>query len=177
MRQKPEFKDTLPDIARENGAGSSAFAVRSNRLVSAARPRAGILLALFLITAVIATVTGSGSVFAQQAGAFNWGATGAASGKIPVREPPTLALEAVPAYGYAPLTVGFVLSAVDPQEVGFVSYNWDFGDGHVSTLPPTLTYNTYTKAGTYVVRVTAVTADGRFASAFTGIVVKPPKLR
>ncbi len=86
-------------------------------------------------------------------------------------EPPLLSLQAVPAYGPTPLTVGFALNAVDPGDGGFVSFTWNFGDGHVSTLPAFLVSNTYTMPGTYVVTVTGVTADGRSVSAFTGVTV------
>ncbi len=83
--------------------------------------------------------------------------------------PPTIHLTALPSYGNAPLTVGFFVDANDPADVGFVSYQWNFGDGHVSTLPPLMTYETYATPGTYIVTITATTADGRSASALTGV--------
>jgi PKD domain len=88
--------------------------------------------------------------------------------------PPAVSLQPVPAYGPAPLTVGFYVNAVDPQNVGFVSYQWNFGDGHVSTLPPLYVYEIYKNPGSYLVSVTAVTGDGRSATAFAGITVRPP---
>jgi PKD repeat protein len=79
-------------------------------------------------------------------------------------------LQALPGYGPAPLTVGFALSSTDPSTV-LQSFIWNFGDGKASTLPPTALFHTYTKPGSYVVTVTATTADGHQASAFAGVVV------
>jgi PKD repeat protein len=82
-------------------------------------------------------------------------------------------LQALPGYGPAPLTVGFALSSTDPETV-LNSYIWNFGDGQASTLPPTALFHTYAKPGSYVVTVTATTADGHQASAFAGVVVTAP---
>ena len=91
--------------------------------------------------------------------------------------PPHISLLAVPSYGVAPLTVGFYVNGVDPENVGFVTYEWNFGDGNVSTLPPTLLYETYQQPGNYLVTVTAITGDGRSATATAGILVRPQSLR
>jgi PKD repeat protein len=90
-----------------------------------------------------------------------------------IPEPLLVTLQAVPGYGSAPLLVGFLLSAVDPSGAEIVAYNWNFGDGHTSTEPPILAYNTYANSGTYIATVTITTADGRSATGFTGIIVKP----
>jgi immune inhibitor A len=82
-------------------------------------------------------------------------------------------LQALPGYGPAPLTVGFAISSTDPDTV-LQSFIWNFGDGQASTLPPTALFHTYTKPGSYVVTVTATTADGHQASAFAGVVVTQP---
>jgi len=91
-----------------------------------------------------------------------------------IPEPLLVTVQAVPGYGSAPLLVGFLLNALDPSGAEIVSFNWNFGDGHLSTSPPTLAYNTYTQPGSYVATVTITTADGRSATGFTGIIVKPP---
>jgi uncharacterized membrane protein len=96
-----------------------------------------------------------------------------AAGRMMIPEPLLVTLQAVPGYGPAPLLVGFLVNAVDPSGADIVSYNWNFGDGHSSILPPTLAYNTYSIAGNYVASVTITTADGRSATGFTGIIVKP----
>ncbi len=94
-------------------------------------------------------------------------------GEIQMPTPPMLSVQAIPSYGTAPLTVGFTVMAVDPADTNFVYYKWDFGDGHVSIVPPPFTINTYTTPGSYLVTVTAVTEDGRSATATTGIIVRP----
>jgi PKD repeat protein len=81
-------------------------------------------------------------------------------------------LRPIPSYGDAPLTVGFLVNAIDPENKGFARYDWNFGNGEVSTRPPILTYESYRKPGTYTVTLTAVTADGRSAFALAGIVVR-----
>ena len=96
-----------------------------------------------------------------------------APGEIQIPTLPVLSVQAIPSYGTVPLTVGFTVTVVDPANAGFVYYKWDFGDGHVSIVPPPFTINTYTNPGSYVVTVTAVTEDGRSATATTGIVVRP----
>jgi len=95
------------------------------------------------------------------------------SGRIPIPEPLLVTLQAVPGYGQAPLLVGFLIHAVDPSNGEIVSFSWNFGDGHFSTAQPTLAYNTYLNAGNYVASVTITTADGRSATGFTGVIVKP----
>lgn len=94
-------------------------------------------------------------------------------GHVEIADPPLVSLQALPPYGTAPLLVGFMLNAVDPANRGFVSYNWNFGDGHFAAEPPLYAYNTYQKPGNYVVTVTVTTADGRSATGFAGVIVKP----
>ena len=96
-----------------------------------------------------------------------------ASGHMQIAEPLLVTLQAAPGYGPAPLLVGFLVNAVDPSGAQIVSYTWNFGDGHLSTLPPTMAYNTYANAGSYVATVTMTTIDGRSATGFAGITVKP----
>jgi PKD repeat protein len=86
---------------------------------------------------------------------------------------PQIQLQPVPAYGPAPLTVGFFVTPVDPETV-LQSYLWNFGDGQVSMLPPTALFHTYNNPGSYVVNVTATTADGHSASSFAGVTVTQP---
>jgi len=87
---------------------------------------------------------------------------------------PQIQLQPQPGYGPAPLTVGFYASSSDPDGAPFESFIWNFGDGQVSNLPPTVLFHTYTNPGSYVVTVTATTSDGREASSFAGIIVTPP---
>jgi PKD repeat protein len=87
---------------------------------------------------------------------------------------PQIQLQPVPAYGPAPLTVGFFLSSLNPESAPLASYIWNFGDGQVSMLPPTALFHTYTTPGSYVVNVTATDTDGHQASTFAGIIVTQP---
>ncbi len=101
------------------------------------------------------------------------GATSTASGRIPMPEPLLVTMQALPGYGSAPLLVGFLLHATDPSGAEIVSFNWNFGDGHTSTAAPLQAFNRYAQAGNYVARVTITTADGRSATGFAGVIVKP----
>ncbi len=65
------------------------------------------------------------------------GASATPSGRMMMPEPLLVTMQAVPGYGPAPLLVGFLVNATDPSGAQIVSYNWNFGDGHTSTLPPT----------------------------------------
>ncbi|HTQ25589.1 MAG TPA: PKD domain-containing protein [Candidatus Binataceae bacterium] len=93
--------------------------------------------------------------------------------RIDLPQPPVITMTAVPGYGPAPLTVGFFVNTVDPDGKGFVSYVWNFGDGQVSMDPPLTFFHTYSTPGTYVATVNATTADGRTATGYVGVTVRP----
>jgi PKD repeat protein len=86
---------------------------------------------------------------------------------------PQIQLQTVPAYGPAPLTVGYFVSSIDPETV-LQSFAWNLGDGQVSMLPPTALFHTYTNPGSYVVTVTATTSDGHSATSFAAVIVTQP---
>jgi len=87
---------------------------------------------------------------------------------------PQIRLQTVPAYGPAPLVVGFFVSSVNPEAAPMASYIWNFGDGQVSMLPPTALFHTYTNPGSYVVNVTVTDIAGHQASSFAGVIVTQP---
>jgi hypothetical protein len=124
---------------------------------------------LFIAAASILIASSSGGVSAQEMPE----ASPTPAGRIMIPEPLLISVQAAPGYGPAPLLVGFLLSAVDPSGAEIVAYNWNFGDGHTSTEPPILAYNNYKNPGNYVATVTITTADGRSATGFTGVIVRP----
>ena len=87
---------------------------------------------------------------------------------------PQIRLQTVPAYGPAPLIVGFFVSSVNPDAAPLASYIWNFGDGQVSMLPPTALFHTYTNPGSYIVNVTVTDSAGHQASSFAGVIVAQP---
>ncbi|MGH8011204.1 MAG: PKD domain-containing protein, partial [Candidatus Binataceae bacterium] len=137
-------------------------------------------LALLLVLMMAAAP----SVYAQEQGGDqsqsmpggnNQNGAGNGSGQIRIPEPVTASLMAAPPYGIAPLTVGFFVIANDPENVGFLSYQWNFGDGAVSSLPPELyIFHVYKQPGNYVVSLVMKTVDGRSITLFTSIIVRPP---
>jgi PKD repeat protein len=94
-----------------------------------------------------------------------------------IPELPLVELQAIPGYGVAPMTVGFLVQNGNPQSGEFVSYRWNFGDGSVSNMPPQAILHTYTQPGSYVVTVTATTSSGYNASGFAGVIVRPSGLQ
>ena len=100
-------------------------------------------------------------------------ATTSANVPMSMPEPLLVTVQALPGYGPAPLLVGFLIHAMDPSGAAIVSFNWNFGDGHLSTAPPLLAFNNYSRPGNYVATVTVTTADGRSATGFAGVIVKP----
>ena len=93
-------------------------------------------------------------------------------GRMHLREQITGSMMAAPPSGNAPLAVGFFVLAQDPEDIGFLTYSWNFGDGTVSALQPELyIYHTYQNPGTYLCRLTVVTVDGREQTFMQGIVV------
>lgn len=103
------------------------------------------------------------------------GARPTANSTMSIPEPLLVSVQAVPGYGPAPLLVGFLMHALDPSGAQIVSFKWNFGDGHTSVAPPLMAYNTYSQAGNYVASVTITTADGRSATGFAGVIVKPSR--
>jgi hypothetical protein len=94
---------------------------------------------------------------------------------ITIRQPIEGTMMVSPPYGNAPLTVGFFVLATDPENIGFLTYSWNFGDGAVSALPPELyIFHTYANPGTYVCSLQLRTIDGRSKTLFQGVVVKTP---
>jgi hypothetical protein len=95
--------------------------------------------------------------------------------KIKIPEPIQGSMLVSPPIGTAPLSVGFFVLATDPENMGFLTYSWNFGDGTVSSLPPELyIFHTYRNPGTYVCTLTMTTVDGRSAAVFQGVTVRPP---
>ncbi|HLW69345.1 MAG TPA: PKD domain-containing protein [Candidatus Binataceae bacterium] len=93
--------------------------------------------------------------------------------KVPILQPITGSMMVSPPYGNAPLKVGFFVLANDPEDVGFLTYQWNFGDGTVSSLPPELyIFHTYANPGNYVCSLVIKTADGRSQTFFQGVIVK-----
>jgi len=94
--------------------------------------------------------------------------------RVPLAQPITGSLLVAPPFGIAPLRVGFFALASDPENIGFLTYQWNFGDGTVSSLPPELyIFHTYQSPGTYVCTLIVKTIDGRSASFFQGVNVSP----
>jgi hypothetical protein len=95
-------------------------------------------------------------------------------GSLVIREPVTGTMMVSPPYGHAPLRVGFIIVANDPENIGFLTYQWNFGDGTVSSLPPVkFIPHTYKNPGNYMCSLTLKTVDGRSKTIFTGVVVTP----
>jgi len=93
--------------------------------------------------------------------------------RVSIQQPLTGSMLVAPPYGNAPLKVGFFVLANDPENIGFLTYQWNFGDGTVSALPPELyIFHTYAKAGNYVCSLVIKTIDGRSRTFFQGVIVK-----
>lgn len=94
--------------------------------------------------------------------------------RIPLGQPISGTMMVSPPYGNAPLRVGFFVLASDPENIGFLTYQWNFGDGMVSSLPPELyIFHTYSTPGNYVCTLIVKTVDGRSMTMIQGVLVKP----
>ncbi|HZV36103.1 MAG TPA: nidogen-like domain-containing protein [Verrucomicrobiae bacterium] len=76
---------------------------------------------------------------------------------------PTIDFTATPNVGAPPLTVQFNTSNVDSTGSAIVSWSWDFGDGSTDTSQNP--QHTYSGDGDYLVRLTALNAQGFNVSA------------
>lgn len=93
--------------------------------------------------------------------------------QVRINQPIAGSLLVAPPFGNAPLQVGFFALATDPDNIGFLTYQWNFGDGTVSSLPPELyIFHTYTNPGNYVCTLIVKTVDGRSATFFQGVIVR-----
>jgi len=91
-----------------------------------------------------------------------------------IRQPVSASMMVSPPYGNAPLRVGFFVLASDPENIGFLTYQWNFGDGSVSSLPPEMyIFHTYAVPGNYLCTLVAKTTDGRSITLMQGVIVKP----
>ncbi|MHB1137550.1 MAG: PKD domain-containing protein [Microthrixaceae bacterium] len=94
------------------------------------------------------------------------GATATATLPIEVGPPnvtPTVAAEAVPAFGKVPLDVDFSSAGTVDPDGTIVSYEWNFGDGSPveTTEDPS---HTYTAVGSYTATLTVTDDDGATAT-------------
>jgi len=89
----------------------------------------------------------------------------------PANEPPTANANAIPVSGEAPLQVQLTGSGTDPDGT-IASYNWDLGDGTVSTLQSPV--HTYQDPETYNVILTVEDDDGATTTDSVLITVDEP---
>ena len=81
-------------------------------------------------------------------------------------------LLAQPIYGAAPLTVDFSVSLPNPQSS--LVYQWEFGDGAVSSLPSgAYIPHVYQRPGTYLCSLTLRNAQGISTTLLTTVTVLP----
>jgi uncharacterized repeat protein (TIGR03803 family) len=83
-----------------------------------------------------------------------------------VASAPTLTVIASPQAGLAPLAVQFASPSLDSFGNTVTNWNWDFGDGGISTAQSPL--HTYTNAGSYFPSLTAYSTYGSSPLSVTG---------
>jgi len=83
-----------------------------------------------------------------------------------VASTPTLTVTASPSTGLAPLAVQFTSTNVDSFGNTVTNWNWNFGDGGISTARSPL--HTYTNAGSYFPSLTAYSTYGSSPLSVTG---------
>ena len=92
----------------------------------------------------------------------------------PEAAPLMVTVHPFPSYGAAPLTVGFILGSNVDEDDPIVSYQWNFGDGQVSTRPPQVLFHTYAQPRSYIVTVNVTTAAGRTGIGMGAVIASPP---
>jgi PKD repeat protein len=78
--------------------------------------------------------------------------------------------------GVVPLTVKFDASASTSPGSQIVGYEWDFGDGSQPRVDTSKVSYQYATIGSFVAKVTAVTADSKRSTANVPITVRPVSL-
>jgi len=90
----------------------------------------------------------------------------------PSQVPPNASLLEVPAYGAAPLTVGFYVGLANTP--GALTYQWNFGDGAVSVMPANAyILHVYQHPGTYLCSLELINLRGVTTTVYATITVKP----
>ncbi len=92
----------------------------------------------------------------------------------PEAAPLMVTVHPFPSYGPAPLTVGFILGTALDEDDPIVSYQWNFGDGRVSAVPPHVLFHTYKRPGSYIVTVSVTTATGRIGIGMGAVIASSP---
>jgi PKD repeat protein len=96
------------------------------------------------------------------------------SSVAPNQAPINAELLAQPTYGTAPLTVDFAV--IIANSAGSLIYQWNFGDGAVSSLPFEAYFpHVYQHPGTYWCYLTLSGAGGRSSTLLTPVIVLPRK--
>jgi len=89
-----------------------------------------------------------------------------------VAGPSVPALLGQPVYGPAPLTVYFYVTFAGPRPP--LSYQWSFGDGSVSSLPPAAFMpHVYSHPGNYICSLTLTNHQGQSTTLITTVIVRP----
>jgi PKD repeat protein len=79
---------------------------------------------------------------------------------------------AEPRYGDYPLNVDFFVFRGGPQASGSTTYEWNFGDGTVSSLPPDAFVNhVYQHRGTYFCSVIIMSPGSGAETLLTSVIV------
>ncbi len=92
--------------------------------------------------------------------------------------PPTMpaSLMAQPQYGMSPLMVDFFVIQGSPQTDSSTTYQWSFGDGTVSSLPPqAFIAHVYSHPGTYFCSVIMMSPQGQATTLLASVIVRPHK--
>jgi|GEM_PF-1076842 len=86
---------------------------------------------------------------------------------LPQNQPPDAVASASPTSGAVPLTVDFSSAGSSDPDGSIVSYEWDFGDGNMSTLENP--QHIYSSAGTYTAQLTVT--DNATATASDNVTI------
>jgi PKD repeat protein len=104
-------------------------------------------------------------------------AVGAPAACIPGTSPvPCVTLNVSPSSTYVntPITLGAVVTSFGTGATSITSYQWDFGDGtpQINSGAVETVSHTYTRTGTFTVKVTATNSAGRLGSATVTVLVQ-----
>ncbi|MFN8469803.1 MAG: PKD domain-containing protein [Caldilineaceae bacterium] len=111
----------------------------------------------------------AGKTYYVQAGT-TYGGGGQVDLRVEPAPPPTAAMYYYPTPVNTYTNVEFRDNSYGDYGLGFASELWDFGDGTTASGP--VVNHTFAKEGTYAVRLTVTTADGRTGSTSEQIVVE-----
>ena len=114
----------------------------------------------------------AGTTYYLQVGSYYSDQGGSAEFHVVLTPPPVASFYFYPSDPTVFDGVQFFNNSYDPGELGFQSYQWNFGDGAGTTTAECCVTHRYARDGSYAAQLLVTTPDGRIASTSQTVLVR-----